>query len=99
MDTNAADPAPPAAGYDEALHDLKGSVRSARLVAQRRVNAELVRLYWSIGTTLNAHVERHRWGSAVMKRMADDLRREFPDMRGFSARNLCYMRALARMAR
>jgi predicted nuclease of restriction endonuclease-like (RecB) superfamily len=96
MDTNATDPALPVAGYDEALLELKGRVRSARLVAQRRVNAELVLLYWRIGTTLNAHVERHRWGSAVMTRMADDLRREFPDMKGFSTRNLFYMRALAR---
>lgn len=53
-------------------------------------------LYWRIGATLNRHVQRHRWGSAVMTRVADDLRREFPDMRGFSARNLFYMRALAR---
>ncbi|OUE32050.1 hypothetical protein BFL35_02230 [Clavibacter michiganensis] len=96
MDAQHAGPPLTVAGYDDALRDLKGSVRRARLVAQRRVNVELVQLYWRIGTTLNAHVERHRWGSAVMTRMAEDLRREFPDIKGFSTRNLFYMRALAR---
>jgi predicted nuclease of restriction endonuclease-like (RecB) superfamily len=96
MDARRLEPPAPVVGYDEALRDVKGSVRAARLVAQRRVSSELVQLYWRIGTTLNAHVERHRWGSAVMTRLAGDLRRAFPEMRGFSTRNLFYMRALAR---
>jgi predicted nuclease of restriction endonuclease-like (RecB) superfamily len=83
-------------GYDEVLTELKTRVRGARYVAQRKVNAELIRLYWQVGTTLNDQKDQAAWGSAVVRRLADDLRREFPEMKGFSSRNLFYMRAFAR---
>jgi len=83
-------------GYDEVLIELKVRVRGARYVAQRKVNTELIRLYWQVGTTLNDQKDQAVWGSAVVRRLADDLRREFPEMKGFSSRNLFYMRAFAR---
>jgi len=85
-----------APGYDEVLVELKARVRQARYVAQRRVNTELVQLYWQLGTTLAAQTEQQAWGSGVVKRLADDLRAEFPEMKGFSPRNLIYMRSFAR---
>jgi predicted nuclease of restriction endonuclease-like (RecB) superfamily len=85
-----------APGYDEVLVELKARVRQARYVAQRRVNTELVQLYWQLGTTLAAQTEYQAWGSGVVKRLADDLRAEFPGMKGFSLRNLIYMRSFAR---
>ena len=83
-------------GYDEVLVELKARVRQARYVAQRRVNTELVQLYWQLGTTLAEQTEQQAWGSGVVKRLADDLRAEFPEMKGFSPRNLIYMRSFAR---
>jgi predicted nuclease of restriction endonuclease-like (RecB) superfamily len=85
-----------APGYDAVLVELKARVRQARYVAQRRVNTELVQLYWQLGTTLAEQTEQQAWGSGVVKRLAEDLRAEFPEMKGFSPRNLIYMRSFAR---
>lgn len=81
--------------YAAALTELKAEVRAARFTAQRQVNREMVRLYWRIGRSLSSRASSEAWGSKVVPRLADDLRAEFPDMRGFSGRNLRYMRAFA----
>jgi predicted nuclease of restriction endonuclease-like (RecB) superfamily len=87
--------APVPSGYAAALAELKRQVRNVRFTAQRRVNTELVRLYWGIGATILQRQEQEGWGTNVIGRLADDLRAEFPEMTGFSSRNLSYMRAFA----
>lgn len=82
--------------YVQTLDLLKEQVRSARFTAQRRVNTELVRLYWRIGAIILDRQRRSGWGSGVVARLAADLRTAFPSMKGFSPRNLAYMRAFAR---
>jgi predicted nuclease of restriction endonuclease-like (RecB) superfamily len=82
-------------GYSELLMDLKGQVRSARAKAVRTVNTQLIELYWSIGHGILVQQELQGWGSGVIRRLAEDLRAEFPDMKGFSARNLQYMTTFA----
>ena len=81
--------------YTAVLHDLKARVRSARLTAQHRVNVELIALYWSIGRTVLERQSQQDWGSHVVSRLAEDLRAEFPAMKGFSRTNLFYMRGFA----
>lgn len=83
------------ADYKVVLQSLKQQVRSAQQVAQRTVNTELIRLYWTVGRTILEQQGRAGWGSGVVGRLATDLRAEFPDMKGFSRRNLLYMRAFA----
>lgn len=83
------------ADYGAVLNDLKRQVRAAQLTAQRRVNTELIRLYWSIGDTILRRQVDEAWGSQVVSRLAEDLRAEFPAMKGFSRSNLFYMRAFA----
>jgi len=82
-------------GYDAFLKDLKERIRSAQIRAALAVNRELVLLYWGIGTDILTRQTQHGWGAKVIDRLADDLRRAFPDMSGFSPRNLKYMRAFA----
>jgi len=81
--------------YAATLASLKQHVRNARFTAQRRVNSELVVLYGQIGTTILQRQQQEGWGTKVIGRLAEDLRSEFPEMRGFSPRNLAYMRAFA----
>jgi predicted nuclease of restriction endonuclease-like (RecB) superfamily len=81
--------------YRTVLAELHDRVRGARMQAQRRVNTALTELYWSIGKTLAERQEAGGWGSGVLNRVADDLRAEFPEMKGFSRSNLKYMRAFA----
>lgn len=80
--------------YLDLLESLKDRVRQARTTAQRTVNAELIELYWNIGHQILIRQGQEGWGSGVVKRLAEDLRAEFPDMTGFSQRNLQYMRTM-----
>lgn len=68
---------------------------AARERASRAVNSELVLLYWSIGRTILAEQERHSWGDDVVGLLARDLRADGRLGRGFSRRNLFYMRRFA----
>lgn len=82
-------------GFPELLNDLKTRIRSAQIKAALAVNRELVLLYWHIGREILQRQEQGGWGSKVVDRLATDLRQTFPDMKGFSSRNLKYMRAFA----
>lgn len=86
---------PDITGYNHFLHDLKTRIRAARTRAALAVNRELVLLYWQIGRDILERQEREGWGAKVIERLAKDLRAEFPDMKGFSPRNLKYMRKFA----
>jgi predicted nuclease of restriction endonuclease-like (RecB) superfamily len=92
--TDASDLALPN-GYTDLLSELKNRVRAARIQALRTVNTQLIELYWSIGKTFLERQEIEAWGSKVMSRLADDLRAEFPEMKGLSRSNLFYMRGFA----
>ena len=80
--------------YSAFLTDVKSRIQSARLAAGRAVNRELVLLYWDIGRGIVEKQSVQDWGESVVERLADDLSTEFPDMRGFSGRNLRDMRRL-----
>jgi predicted nuclease of restriction endonuclease-like (RecB) superfamily len=83
------------ADYAVWLSELKTRIHEAQQRATRAVNRELVLLYWQIGGDILARQEREGWGAKVIERLAQDLRNAFPDMKGFSPRNLKYMRAFA----
>ena len=86
---------PGPAGYSKLLGDLKQRIQAAQLRASLAVNRELVFLYWQIGRDILARQERESWGAKVIDRLACDLKAAFPEMKGFSPRNLKYMRAFA----
>ncbi|MDB9529421.1 PDDEXK nuclease domain-containing protein [Oscillatoria sp. CS-180] len=81
--------------YSQLLTDLKDRIRQSRVRAAQAVNRELVLLYWQIGREILQRQTDQGWGSKVVDRIAKDLRHEFPEMKGFSPRNLHYMRAFA----
>lgn len=82
--------------YRQTLNALKQRVLQSRVQAQRIVNTELIQLYWSIGKEILLRQELQGWGGKTIARLAEDLRAEFPQMRGFSPRNLQYMTTFAR---
>jgi predicted nuclease of restriction endonuclease-like (RecB) superfamily len=86
---------PPPVGYADWLADLKARIHSAQQRAALAVNRELVLLYWQIGRDILERQAREGWGAKVIDRLAHDLRGAFPEMKGFSPRNLKYMRAFA----
>lgn len=78
-------------GYGDWLGQLKSEIAGSQQRAALAVNAELVALYARIGQGILARQQAQGWGAKVIVRLADDLKAAFPDMRGFSARNLKYM--------
>ena len=85
----------PDEGYRDLLEDLKIQIRSSQLQAASSVNRTMLMLYWYIGREILARQQEQGWGSKVLNRLSQDLKREFPDMKGFSLSNLKYMRAFA----
>ena len=81
--------------YGQFLAEMKSRIQAAQLRASLAVNRELVLLYWQIGRDILDRQEREKWGAKVIDRLAADLKRSFPDMKGLSPRNLKYMRAFA----
>ncbi len=81
--------------YDGFLRKLKDRVRRAQLQAALSVNSRLVLLYWRIGRDILSRQREEGWGAKVVARLARDLRSAFPEMKGFSPRNLLFMRSLA----
>lgn len=82
-------------GYPQLLSDLKERIRTAQVRAAVSVNRELVLLYWQIGRMILDRQAQAGWGAKVIDQLSKDLRREFPEIKGFSSRNLKYMRTFA----
>lgn len=78
--------------YIEIIETIKGEIRGAQYKAALSVNRELIMLYYHIGTVINEH---KTWGSKFIENLAADIRIAFPNVKGYSVRNLKYMAKLA----
>ena len=81
--------------YYDFLRELKGRISQAKVRAVISVNRELVLLYWQIGRDILNRQQQRGWGSKVIDNIAADLQKAFPEMKGFSPRNLKYMRSFS----
>ncbi len=74
--------------YKTWLQTLKTKIRSSQIKAALSVNAELIKLYWEIGTVISRKQKESKWGSGFIRQLSIDLKKEFPGMKGFSEYNL-----------
>ena len=74
------------------VSQLKKDIRSAQIKAAIKVNTELLRLYWRMGADICEKQKSAIWGDGWLKELSRELMAEFPDMKGFSYRNLRYIR-------
>lgn len=74
------------------VYQLKRDIRSAQVKAAIRINTELLRLYWHMGADICEKQKSASWGDGWLKELSRELIMEFPDMKGFSYRNLRYIR-------
>ena len=81
--------------YHEWVTVLKSKVQKAQVAAVASVNKELNLLYWDIGADILKKQAKQGWGAKVIDQLAVDLKLHFPDMKGFSSRNLKRMRKFA----
>lgn len=72
--------------------DIKNKILSSQYEALKKVNKELIGLYWDIGKTIVLSQENNGWGKSVVKNLSDELKKEFVGMKGFSVQNLWNMR-------
>lgn len=70
-------------------------IDTAKLKAAINVNMELLSLYWNIGKQILDKQEKQGWGKKIIEQLSKDLMTKYPDDRGYSVRNLKYMRQFA----
>ncbi|HNN31481.1 MAG TPA: PDDEXK nuclease domain-containing protein [Chitinophagaceae bacterium] len=81
--------------YKVWFSNIKESINTVKLQTALQVNTNMLMLYWFIGNEIIEKTEQEKWGSGVIKQLAIDLQKAFPDTKGFSERNLKYMRQFA----
>lgn len=82
--------------YKIFFKEIKERILSSQVKAALAVNRELVALYWEIGATVYQKQQSEGWGAKTIEKLAQDLKSAFPNMKGFSHRNLKYMVYFAR---
>ncbi|HJD56215.1 MAG TPA: PDDEXK nuclease domain-containing protein [Rickettsia endosymbiont of Pyrocoelia pectoralis] len=82
--------------YSDLIEKLKQDISQARIRAHLAVNKELVKLYWNIGNNILERQKSEKWGAKIIENISKDLGKEFPEMKGFSVRNLVYMQTFAK---
>ena len=80
--------------YPQVLEEIKARIRASQVKAFLSVNWELIALYWDIGKMIVRRQKAEGWGRSVVERLAADIQKEFPNVRGFSPQNLWHMRSL-----
>lgn len=76
--------------YAAWLKNLKTKIRSVQLRAALAANSVLIDFYFDLGRMISG--KDTIWGSKFLERLSADLKKEFPDMQGFSVTNLKYCR-------
>ena len=80
------------ATYSSFIKEIKELIYRHQYEAMRKVNAELLQLYWEIGLEINLQQQEKGWGKSVVEILSKELQKEFPGVQGFSSRNLWRMR-------
>lgn len=74
--------------YKSWLKTLKQKVLSTQLKAAVQVNSTLLAFYWELGADIVQRQSTANWGDGFLKQLSKDLMKAFPDIKGFSRRNL-----------
>ena len=80
--------------YKNFIGEIKNKIRNSQYEAMKQVNRTLMNLYWGIGQEIYNQQQEKGWGKSIVELLAKELKKEFPDVHGFSARNLWRMRNL-----
>lgn len=81
--------------YLKFIEEVKAEIQKQRISVVLNANSSMICLYWNIGRAVLKKQEEEGWGAKIIDRMAKDLKDAFPEMSGFSPRNIKYMRKFA----
>lgn len=79
--------------YSTLLKEIKARIRQAQIRATMSANAEMLFMYWDVGRIVAERRSVEGWGTKVIQRLAQDIRNDLPETKGFSERNLKRMLA------
>lgn len=82
-------------GYLQVIDEIKKEIKSQRLSIVLKANSSMICMYWNIGNIILKMQNEEGWGTKVIDRISKDIKDAFPDMKGFSPRNIKYMRKFA----
>ena len=66
-------------------------IQNHRQNAYRKINEELVMMYYEIGQYLSKKVNAGEYGEGVISKIANEIKEQYPTLNGFSKRNLYLM--------
>lgn len=78
--------------FYEWINQLKSKIRTVQTKVALTLNTQLIELYWEIGKDISNRQKQTNWGSKFIEQTAIELRSEFPQIKGFSRRNLYAIR-------
>lgn len=87
MDSNLIDKE-----YNSFIVDIKNKIINSQYEAMKAVNKTLINLYWGIGKEIYNQQQEKGWGKSIVEVLASEIKKDFPNVQGFSARNLWNMR-------
>jgi predicted nuclease of restriction endonuclease-like (RecB) superfamily len=82
--------------YPALLKEITDRIRQGQLRASMAVNVELLALYWDVGRIVEERQGEEGWGAGIIPRLAQDIRNDLPEIKGFSVRNIGRMLAFFR---
>jgi len=82
--------------YRDWLASVKSRIHAARMKIALTANSELIALYYELGAQISERESTAQWGTGFIEAFSKDLKEIFPDVGGFSAKNLRYCRAFFR---
>jgi len=81
--------------YTNFISEIKKKVLDAQLKTVVAANSQMLLLYWQLGRMILENQQKEGWGAKIIDNLSKDLNKEFPELKGFSPRNLKYMRKFA----
>ena len=78
--------------YVQWIHEIKQRYRNSQIKAAVKVNSEQLLFNWQLGRDLVIRKAQEKWGTGIVNQVSLDLQAEFPEAKGFSARNLWFMK-------
>ena len=75
--------------YKEIFENIRQEILKSQYKAMQAVNTEMIYMYWNIGKIIS---DNEKWGNKFIENLSIDLKTEFPEIQGFSSRNLRNMR-------
>ena len=83
--------------FDAFVHAVGSEIEQAQVRLITAANAQMLFHYWKMGNYILYHQHLHGWGGKIIKKLAQAIRFNYPEKKGYSERNLTYMSQFARL--